>query len=416
MRLSTLFPLLVLTVAPLMRAEDWPGFRGPTGQGISTATGLPVEWSRTKNIKWKRELPGRAWSSPIVIGNVIYLTDAVGAKDSTNPQDTYTLHVLALNAADGTELWNTEVFAPGQPYHQGIHGKNSNASPTPLFEDGRIYAHFGHLGTACLDEKGKILWKNNDVAYRPVHGNGSCPVLVNDLLIYNADGAAEPRVVALDKGTGKVSWTAPRDAEAKKTFSFCTPLLIEVGGQQQLVTTGSSVVAALDPKTGKEIWRVRHEGYSVVPRPVAAHGLVFVSTGYDRPTLLAIKPDGKGDVTDTHVAWKMEKGAPLTPSPLVIGDDLYLHADNGLVSCVEARTGTLKWQERVTRQASASPIYADGKIYLLDESGTGYVLKPGDKLELLGQNELEDKALASYAVSGSNLLIRTQKALWCVGE
>jgi len=412
------FAILALSVAVAtsIKAEDWPEFRGPTRQGISTATGLPTVWSTTKNVKWKKDLPGRAWSSPIVIGEVIYVTDAVGRKDSTDPHDTFSLRVMAINALDGATLWDQEIFVVDQPHTQGIHGKNSYASATPIYEDGRIYAHFGHFGTACLDAQGKILWKSNEVKYMPVHGNGGCPILVKDLLIFHADGATNPRVVALSKDTGRLRWQVPRTVNFKKPFSFCTPLLIEVDGKPQIISTGSGVVSALRPEDGREIWKVRHEGYSVIPRPVFAHGLVFACTSYDRSSILAIKPDGQGDVTDTHVVWRMEKGAPHTPSPLVVGDDLYLQADNGLVSCVEARTGTLKWQERVSRQSSASPIYADGKIYLLDEQGSGYVIKPGPRLELLAQNDLGDKALASYAVVGKNLLIRTQHTLWCMGE
>jgi outer membrane protein assembly factor BamB len=397
-------------------AEDWPEFRGPTQQGHSTATGLPLEWSTEKNIVWKAELPGRAWSSPIVIADKIFVTDAVGAKDSADPHDTFSLRVMSLSAVDGKTLWDTEVFVVENPHLQGIHGKNSYASPTPVFEKGKIYVHFGHFGTACLDEQGKILWKAIAVPYNPVHGNGGCPVIVDDLLIYTVDAAAEPAVVALEKATGKLRWKSPRKSDAKRTFSFCTPLLIQVNGQPQLICPGSNVVSALNPKDGSEIWKVRYEGYSVVPRPVYGHGLIFFSTGYDRPTLMAIKADGTGDVTDTHVAWKLDKGAPLTPSPLLVGDDLYLVADKGLVTCLDARSGTVHWQERVSRQTSASPIFAEGRLYIQDEQGGGFVIKAGHKLELLGESTLDDKSLASPAISGKHLIIRTEHALWCVGQ
>jgi outer membrane protein assembly factor BamB len=397
-------------------SEDWPEFRGPTKQGISTATGLPVKWSTTSNIAWKAALPGRAWSSPIVVGDRIYLTNAVGQKDSTDPHDTFSLRVLALNAADGKVLWDTEVFRVESPHTQGVHGKNSYASPTPIHEEGRIYAHFGHFGTACVDDKGSVVWQSNELKYAPVHGNGGCPVLVDDLLIFNADAASSPFVAALDKQDGRVKWKIARTSDAKKKFSFSTPLVIEVSGQKQLITPGSNVVSALNPKNGEEIWRVRYEGYSVVPRPVFGHGLVFLSTGFDQASTLAIRPDGRGDVTDTHVAWTMGKGSPLTPSMLVVGDDLYMVSDAGIVSCVEAKSGKLRWQERVARQTSASPVYADNKIYIQDEQGAGYVLKPGARLELLAKNDLGDKSLASPAVWRDKLLIRTQSALWCIGK
>lgn len=399
-----------------LRAEDWPEFRGPTRDGHSTATGLPVEWSPTKNLVWKAELPGRAWSSPIVMGDRIYLTNAVGATDSTNPQDTYSLRLLALNAVDGKVLWDVEVFHVEHPHALGVHGKNSYASPTPVYEDGRIYAHFGHFGTACVDETGKILWKTTDLAYKPVHGNGGCSVLVGNLLIFNADAGEAPFIAALDKATGKLKWKQPRQSDAKKTFSFCTPLVIEVNGRTQIISAGSNIVSALDPRDGSEIWRVRYEGYSVVPRPVYGQGLVFLSTGYDHASALAIRPDGQGDVTDTHIVWRAEKGAPLTPSMLLIGADLYMVSDQGIVSCMDAKSGSVYWQERVSRPTSASPIYADGRIYIQDELGSGYVLKPGHQLELLAKNDLGEKSLASPAVWGNKLLIRTQGALWCFGK
>lgn len=419
MKRLLLLPLLALAgalPAPSTAAQEWPEFRGPSRQGESAATGLPVKWSATENVAWKVDLPGRAWSSPVVGEGVVYLTNAVGSKDSTDPHDTYSLRVLALQAADGRILWDQEVFVVRDPHKHGIHGKNSYASPTPVLEGDRIYAHFGHFGTACLDLKGRIRWKTQQITYSPVHGNGSCPVVVDDLLIYHADAASDPFVAALDKDTGRLKWKVGRRVEAKRTFSFSTPLLIEVNGTKQLVSPGSNVVSALNPKTGEEIWRVRYEGYSVVPRPIYAKGLVFLSTGYDRPVGLAIRPDGLGDVTDTHVAWRMEKGAPLTPSLLAVGDELYSVADNGIVSCFDAVSGRLHWQERVARQTSASPLYADGKIYIQDEMGTGYVLKAGRRLELLSTNRLGDKSLASYAVLGRQLLIRTQKTLYCVGE
>lgn len=394
---------------------SWPEFRGPTRQGSSDATGLPVKWSATENIAWKAELPGRAWSSPVVGDGVVYLTNAVGAKDSTDPHDTFSLRVVALNATDGKVIWDREVFVIKDPHTFGIHGKNSYASPTPVLEGDRIYAHFGHFGTACLTTKGEVQWKNQQVTYSPVHGGGACPVVVDDLLIFPADAASNPFVVALDKRNGKTKWKVARTVGAKRTFSFSTPLVIEVNGEKQLITPGSNVVSALNPKDGREIWKVGYEGYSVVPRPIYAQGLVFLSTGYDKPTGLAIRPDGKGDVTGTHVVWRMEKGAPLTPSMLAVGEDLFSVADNGIVSCFEAKTGKLFWQERVARATSASPLYADGKIYIQDELGNGYVIKASRKLELLSTNALGQKSLASYAVNGRQLLIRTQNALYCVG-
>ncbi len=403
-------------LSPSSFSSDWPEFRGPTKDGHSDAVGLPVAWSKVRNVVWKTALPGKAWSSPIVVGSRIYLTNAVAAKNEANPRDARSLRVLALNAADGKVAWDTEVFSVADPSGAGGHQKNSFASPTPVFADGMIYAHFGHFGTACVDAAGRLVWRTQELAYKPVHGNGGGPVIADDLLIFNCDAEENPFVAALDRATGAVRWKVARDVDAKKKFSFCTPLLIEAAGVRQLISPGSNVVAALNPKDGSEIWRVRYEGYSVVPRPVYAQGLIFLSTGFDRPVVLAIRPDGRGDVTETHVAWRMEKQAPHTPSMLVVGPDLFLVADKGLVTCADAKTGAIHWQERVAGPCSASPLHAEGRIYIQDEKGVGHVIKAARRLERVATNDLGEPTLASYAVSGKNLIIRTQGAVYCIGN
>jgi outer membrane protein assembly factor BamB len=249
-----------------------------------------------------------------------------------------------------------------------------------------------------------------------VHGNGGCPVLVDGLLVFSCDAAKDPFIVALDAASGSERWRAMRKTDAKKTFSFSTPLVIEVNGAKQIISPGSNVLSALDPQTGKEIWHINYEGYSVIPRPVYGNGMIYFSTGYDRASVIAVRADGKGDVTRTHIAWKLDRGAPHTPSMLLIGEELYMVADNGMVTCADARSGKVHYQERVARQTSASPLYADGKIYIQDELGSGYVLKPGRRLDLISKNELGDKSLASYAVWKNKLLIRTQSGLWCIGQ
>lgn len=414
-RLFTTLGISAVLASSFVSAEDWPNFRGPQHDGHSKATGLPVEWSPDKNVVWKKPLPGKAWSSPIVAGDRIYLTNAVAVTNEEDWHDTRTLRVMALDAKSGNVLWDKEVFSVGDPAATGVHPKNSFASPTPIFEKDRIYAHFGHLGTACLDSEGNILWKTQELAYKPQHGNGGCPVIAGDLLIFNCDAADHPFIAALEKDSGKVRWKIPRVSDAKKTFSFCSPLLINVNSQDQVVTPGSNVVQGLNPADGSELWKVRYEGYSVVPQPVYGHGLIFMSTGFDRPSALAIKP-GSGDVTDTNIAWRIDKHAPVTPSMLLSGDDLFMVADNGLVSCVEAETGKVIWEQRVTGPCSASPLLAEGRIYLQDESGAGYVLRASRNFELLARNDLKERSLASYAVAGHHLLIRTQNALYCIGQ
>ncbi len=402
---------LALALSNNVAAADWPEFRGSNAQGQSEATNLPLTWSPTAGIAWKAAVAGVGWSSPVVIGERIYLTSALPIGGVEDPKADRSLHALALDAATGKPVWDVEIFTATSPR---MHRKNSHASPTPVYEEGKLYVHFGHLGTACLDAvTGKTIWATQEFAYSPVHGAGSSPVLFEDLLIFSADAEKDPKVIALDKTTGKQRWAFARQSEAKKKFSFCTPLLIDVNGQKQLISPGSGVVNALNPKDGTEIWRCDYgEGYSVVPRPVYAHGMVFVSSSYDKPVLKAIKVDGKGDVTETHVAWTIDKAVPHNPSMAVIGDELYFVADNGILTCADAKTGQIHYSERCTGPISASLLVADGKLYLQDEKGLGVVVKPGKTFEILAQNDLGERSLASYAVIGSDLLIRTEGNLY----
>ena len=412
MRPRSLFAALLLAACPLLRGEDWPEFRGPTGQGTSTAIGLPTEWSATKNVAWKVPVPGAGWSSPAISGGRIFLTTGV-----PNASGGVSLRALALDVASGRALWETEVFSATEASVKPVHSKNSPASPTAIVEGDRVYLHFGHHGTACLDRAGKILWRNHSLRYDPLHGNGGSPALAGDRLVFNSDGTKDPFVVALEKATGEVAWKVPRGITVKSYFSFCTPLVISVNGRIQIITPGSGAVWALDPKDGREIWRVRYgEGYSVVPRPVFAHGLLFIATGFNRADLLAIRPDGAGDVTDTHVAWRTTKGAPLTPSVVVAGDELYGVADSGIATCWDAKTGTVHWQERIEGNYSASPIVAEGKIFFLSEDGVGTVVKAARTFEKIATNTLEERALASYAVADGALFIRTAGHLYRLGR
>jgi outer membrane protein assembly factor BamB len=395
--------------APAIASGDWPEFRGPTGQGQAVATRLPLEWNVTKNVAWKQSIPGRGWSSPILKDDRLYLTTAVGGEEKTG----LSLRALCLDASTGKTLWDTEVFSHDSGVMPRGHSKNSQASPTPLLAAHRLYVHFGHLGTACLDLNGSVLWRSDALRYPPVHGNGGSPVLVDNALIFNADGGSDPFVAALDKETGRLLWKTERNTSAKKTFSFSTPLVIEVAGKKQAISSGSGAVCAYEPATGKEIWRVRYgEGYSVVPRPVYGHGLIFLSTGFDRPMVMAIRPGGQGDVTATHVAWTVAKSAPNTPSLLLVGSELYMVSDAGIASCMDARTGRIHWQERVGGNYSASPIHANGRIYFQNEEGTGVVLQAGKTFRKLAANPLDERTLASYAVMEDALFIRGEQHLF----
>jgi outer membrane protein assembly factor BamB len=404
--------VLILFLAPVVRAEDWPEFRGPTGQGLVAKGELPTTWGKDKNLAWKQAIPGKGWSSPIVVGGRIYLTTAVPVKGSSD----LSLEALCLDTSTGAILWEKEVFRQDGKSAPPIHSKNSHASPTPLLRGERLFVHFGHQGTACLNLKGEVIWKNISLRYIPIHGNGGSPILVEDLLVFSCDGGDQRFVAALDVGDGKVRWKTNRTLDTDRRFSFSTPLLIEVRGQKQVISPGSGGVTAYEPATGKELWWVRYNGYSVIPRPVYGHGLVFVCTGYDRPSLMAIRPDGQGDVTNTHVAWKTAKAVAHTPSLLLVGDELYMMSDFGIASCLDARTGEVHWQQRVGGNYSASPLCADSKLFFLSEQGDTTVVRAEKRFTLVAKNALGERSLASPAAAGGALFIRTDKHLYRIGD
>jgi outer membrane protein assembly factor BamB len=305
-----------------------------------------------------------------------------------------------------------EVFPWSGPANK--QPKNSFASPTPIVADGKVYVHFGPMGTACLDLDGKVQWRQTDLAYNTPHGNGGSPALAEGKLIYSCDDTEKPFVVALDQSTGKVAWKTERSTDASKKFSFSTPLVIDVGGRKLAVIPGSGFVGAYDIADGAEVWRVNYgEGFSVVPRPVFARGLVYVATGFAQPcSVLAIRPDGTGDVTTSQLAWKSDEDAPHTPSMLSVGEELYFISDRGVFTCVDAKTGAVHWSEDVGGRYSASPVYAEGRIYVTDEDGKTLVLQSGKTFKKLGENTLPEKTYASLAMSGPALFLRTETNLY----
>jgi outer membrane protein assembly factor BamB len=393
---------------------EWPQFRGPTGQGISHAANVPLHWSATEGVAWKVEVPGRGWSSPVLSKGRLYLTSA----ETDGTTGDVTLHALCLDSANGHTIWDAEVLKPSPEQVAAMHRKNSPASPTPIVANGRIYVHFGHMGTAALDLTGKVLWRQTDLNYPPTHGNGGSPALVGDELIFSADGQKDPCVIALDAATGALRWKTPRNSPAKKLFSFSTPLAIEVDGVKEVISPGSGFVGAYDPKDGRELWRVSYgEGYSVVPRPVYSHGLLFLSSGFDRASFYAIKPEGAaGDATATNVVWSLAKAAPKTPSAVVVGDEVYFISDNGIATCANATTGEVYWSERLGGDFSSSPVAVDDRIYFQNENGVGYVVKAGKTFEVLATNDLGEHSLASYAVADGALYIRTESHLWKIAR
>jgi len=399
----SLFALsLIGILASPAAADEWPQFRGPDGQGHASQRGLPLSWSETENIAWKTEIPGLGWSSPVIRGEKIWMTTATDEGRS--------LHAICLDVGAGKILRDVEVFQVESP--GSVHSKNSHASPSPILEGERVYVHFGDNGTACLSSDGKVLWRNNELKYAHGHGPAGSPVLYKKMLIVSCDGTDIQYVAALDKETGKLRWKSDRQGR----MAYSTPLVIRVGGQDQLVSTGGDAVVAYNPADGEEIWRVRYDGYSEVPRPVYGEGLVFVSSGYDSPVLYAIRPDGRGDVTETHVAWTTNKAAPLNPSPLVVGKDLYMVSDGGVASCLDAKTGEQRWQKRLPGKYSTSLLEADGRIYFTNEAGFTTVVKPGEEFESLAENQLDGRTQASMAVAGRAFFFRTDTHLYRIEE
>jgi len=383
--------LLLLAVTFSLQAEDWPQFRGPDGEGHSSAKSLALTWSETDHIKWKSPIPGKGWSSPAILDGRIWLTTAIDQS----------LHAIAIDQKTGRIILDKEVFNPGKLGAQ--HAKNTHASPTPILEGDRIYVHFGAHGTSALNTKGDILWTAH-MQYSHMHGTGGSPVLYKDLLIFSCDGTDVQYVVALDKATGKVRWKTPRHA----AMAYATPLIITVDGKDQLISPGALRGVAYEPLTGKELWSVSFgDGFSNVPRPVFAHGLLFLPTGFNRADLLAVKPGGE-------VAWKYTRSVPLTPSPIVVGDELYTVSDNGIATCFDARSGSVHWTQRLGGNFSASPVSAAGRIYFQNEEGVTTVIEPGKAFRKLASNQLDGATLASLAVSGDTIYLRTATHLYSI--
>jgi len=418
--------MMVLASSPLVAGEaGWPQFRGPTANGHAVMRDVPLRWSATENVLWSVEIPGRGWSSPVHRDGMIYVTTAVitDGGEEANPQADRSLRALSLELATGRVVWDVEVFRQdGATAPETIHQKNGHASPTPVIgEDGWLYVHFGHQGTAALAlADGKKRWENRSLTYPPRHGNGGSPVLVDGRLIFSADAESDPFIVALDAATGAVDWKRERPpTEQRQKFGFSTAGVFEIDGRRQVVSAGPGAVDAFAPADGRHLWRVTYEGYSNVPNPIMAHGLIFITTSYDTPDMYAIDPHGaNGDVTETHVRWISGTRAPMTVSPIVIGEEIYWVSDQGgIVTCADARTGTVHWSERIgARAVSASPVFASGRLYILDEQGQTHVLKPGRSFEVLATNPLDDRALATPAPLEGGMLVRTESRLWRVGK
>lgn len=407
---------------------DWPEFRGPWSDGHVSVpgdekpTGLPLRWSEKENVKWKTEIPHRGWSTPVAMNNRIWMTTA-----TTDGRDFF---AVCVDAATGRILFNEKLIHCEKPEPLG-NKVNCYASPSPAIEPGRVYVHFGSYGTACLDTSdAKVVWQRNDLPCRHFRGPGSSVVLFENLLILTMDGVDVQYIIALDKKTGKTVWKTDRTAvwndldrdgkphmEGDYRKAYSTPLIAGVSGKLQLFSTGAKAVYGYDPWTGKELWKVKHGCFSAAVRPLFMNGLAIIGTGIGQKNeLMAIRVNGRGDVSDTHVAWRVGRAVPRIPSPILVGDLLYMTSDDGTVTCLEIMTGKEVWQERIRGSYFASAICADGRIYFFDDQGKTTILKAGRAFEVIGTNTLENGLMASPAVLDKSLILRTKTHLYRIEE
>lgn len=414
----------LLLFSSISQGEDWPEFRGPFGNGHATAAddakpaGLPLHWSEKENVKWKTPIPYCGWSTPVVLNGQVWLTTAT--------EDGNDFFVLCLDAESGQVRFQQKLFHTDKPEPLG-NSVNCYASPSPVIEPGRVYVSFGSYGTACLDTATeKTIWQRTDLPCRHYRGPGSSPILFEDLLILTMDGVDVQYLAALDKKTGQTVWKTDRttawddlDADGEPTSegdfrkAFSTPLILDLLGKPILISSGSKAIYGYDPHTGRESWKVYHGSHTSASRPVFGNGLVMFVTGMGKPELWAVKPNGQGDVTTSHTIWKSSsKVVSKTSSPLVVGELLFMVSDDGVVCCLEIATGHELWKKRIGGHYVASPICADGRLYFYNEEGNATVIKPDRSYQLLATNTLETGCMASPAVSGRALFLRTKTHLY----
>jgi outer membrane protein assembly factor BamB len=413
----------------------WAQWRGPDGQGVSQESGLPVEWGETTGVRWKTPIPGRGHSQPIVWGDHVFVTTAIegdvvpGAKavkhivegkdfvhpDGVGADRQHTYKVLALDARSGKVLWERTAWE-GTPYDTR-HKKGAFAAATPISDGKLVWTYFGSEGLYTYDFDGKLVWKASlgGIATMGV-GVGTSPVLYGDLVIVQCDedNGEKSFIVGLDKKTGREVWRTPRQVQV----SWATPVLVKAAGRDELVASGTEWVIAYDPKTGKELWRAKGLDSNAVPSPVVAGDLVILSAGFPAKLAMAIRAGGSGDVTASRVVWKFTKGTAYVPSPIVYKDHVYLVTDRGIVTCLDAKTGEMKYEGgRVPVPATfmASPVAYDGKILLLSEDGDGFLIKAGTVHEIVKTNSLKEPVQASPALAGGSLYIRGEKHLYRIG-
>jgi outer membrane protein assembly factor BamB len=399
----------------------WNQFRGPRGDGSSTETGLPVTFAEgSKEIVWKTPIPGRAWSSPVVWGKQIWLTNAPDIQGNTKERvkldKPIALSAVCVDLDTGKIIHDRKLFEVSEL--QITHPTNTFASPTPYIEEGRVYIHFGSYGTACLDTKtGETIWERHDLECDHFRGPGSSPIVHGDLLYLTFDGYDLQYIAALDKKTGKTVWKKDRgidyktkDGDAKKGYS--TPSIIEVGGRELLISPFAYATIAYEPKTGEPIWTVYHGGMNAAARPLFGNGLLYINSADGPSPLVAVKPDGQGDISK-NIVWKTTKQVPKRSSQILVGDTLYMMNDSGVASCLDAKTGDEIWSRRLPGgQYWSSPLLADGLIYCFSQDGDMQVFKAAREFESVAENKLAEGSSASPIVAGKSLIVRTKSHLY----
>jgi len=411
---------------------DWPQWRGPDGQGhAAAARDLPVTWSETEHVAWKTPLGGRGWSSPVIGDGRIWLTTAIEREATPGEKarvlagnrmagqlevsGSVTIRAVCLDQNSGAILHDLELFTIHDP--QPIHKLNSFASPSPVLAGGRLFCHCGDFGAACLDAaSGRILWRNRDLRLNHENGPGSTPVVHGDKLIVHLDGSDVQSIAAYDTATGRLAWQTPRsgslrdDPQLKKAYG--TPLILPLDGRDVLLSPAADWLYAYDPVTGLELWKTSYGvlGFSVVPRPVAAGDLLFMSTSFLQPELLALRL--RGPAERPEIVWRERRGAPTMASPLVVDGLLFMVSDKGIATCLDATTGERVWTERLGGNFSSSPLFADGRIYVGNRDGETFVIRPGREFELLATNRLDGGIFATPAAVGRAIYLRTEHALY----
>ncbi len=401
--------------------DTWTDFRGPSGDGIvaDCPRNLPTKWSEKENIVWKTEIKGRAWSSPVVWKEQVWVTNST--------PDGKSMGAFCINSKNGDIIYEFKLFENDEVEPLG-NNVNSYGSPSPTIEEGRVYIHFGSYGTVAINTKtGEIIWKRTDLPCRHLRGPGSSPVLFGELLILTMDGADVQYLIALDKKTGKTIWKTDRstkwddiepngkiraDGDLRKAYS--TPTFTNVGGKTIMISPGAKSCFAYDPIDGKEIWNVTYSGYSNASRCVIYKDNVIINTGYGKPHLISIRldPDARGNITKSHVNWDIFKRVPKRSSPIIHKDNLYMTTDEGILTCLDLQSGKSLWSDRMPGHFSSSPILADGNIYFFSEMGHCYIIKPGQKYQLVSRNELDSGFMASPAVAGNSIYARTKTHLY----